>query len=139
MENLLKEFRAFLTRGNIVDLAVAVVIGIAFGAVVTAVVDGIINPIVGLVGGKNLDQYVITLDENDDGSGGVFLAWGHVLSEAINFVLVAAAVFFLVVKPMNMLQARRRQGEESAEATPAPSDEAVLLSEIRDLLRTQRT
>jgi len=133
---MLKEFKAFLMRGNVVDLAVAVVIGVAFGAVVTAAVDGIITPILGLTGDRDFSDYVITLKESDQGD--IELKWGAVLTAVINFVSVAAAVFFLIIKPMDALQARRRRGEEPTEDTPAPSDEAVLLTEIRDLLRTQQ-
>ena len=134
---MLKEFKAFILRGNVVDLAVAVVIGVAFGAVVTAIVEGIITPILGLVGERDFSDYVITLKENDDGTT-IALRWGAVVTALINFVAVAAAVFFLVVKPMQLLMERRRRGEEPAEDTPAPSDEAVLLTEIRDLLRADR-
>jgi large conductance mechanosensitive channel len=132
---MLKEFKAFLMRGNVVDLAVAVVIGTAFGAVVASIVDGIITPILGLVGDKDFSQYVITLKENDDGND-ITLKWGAVLTALIRFVSVAAAVFFLVVKPMQVLMERRRRGE-AVDETPAPSDEAVLLTEIRDLLASR--
>jgi len=134
---MLKEFKTFLMRGNVVDLAVAVVIGTAFGAVVTAVVEGIITPLLGLFGDQDFSQYVITLKEGDADSADITLKWGAVLTAVIKFVSVAAAVFFLVVKPMQAILARRRRGEEPAEDTPAPSDEAVLLTEIRDLLRSR--
>lgn len=133
---MLKDFKAFLMRGNVVDLAVAVVIGTAFGAVITAFVDGIITPLLGLVGDKDFSEYVITLKENDDGND-ITLKWGAVLTALIRFVSVAAAIFFFVVKPMQVIMERRRRGQAPEEDTPAPSDEAVLLSEIRDLLRTQ--
>ncbi|HLT16121.1 MAG TPA: large conductance mechanosensitive channel protein MscL [Acidimicrobiales bacterium] len=131
---MFQDFKKFLMRGNVVDLAVAVVIGAAFGAVVTSLVDGIINPIVGLVGGKDLSGWVITLKDATATDPAVELRWGAVLSSIIDFVLIAAAIFFLIVKPMNAMVERRRRGEEPAEDTPAPSDEAVLLTEIRDLL-----
>ena len=133
---MLKDFKAFLMRGNVVDLAVAVVIGAAFGAVVTAFVTGILTPIMGLAGDRNFDEYVITLKESD--SGNVELLWGAVVTALINFALIAAAIFFLVIKPLQALQARRRAGEGPVEDTPAPSDEALLLTEIRDLLRAQQ-
>jgi large conductance mechanosensitive channel len=129
---VLKEFKAFIMRGNVVDLAVAVVIGAAFVAVVNAFVEGIINPIIGLLGGADLSTLTITLSESD----GIYLYYGLVLSAILNFVMVAAAIFFLVVKPLNMIAERRKRGE-AVEDTPAPSDEAVLLTEIRDLLRSQ--
>lgn len=131
---MFQEFKKFLMRGNVVDLAVAVVIGAAFGAVITSLVDGIINPIVGLVGGKDLSAWVITLKDQDGNDPAVQLLWGHVLSTIIDFVLIAAAIFFLIVKPLNAIAARRARGDEPAEDTPAPSDETVLLTEIRDLL-----
>lgn len=131
---MFQDFKKFLMRGNVVDLAVAVVIGAAFGAVITSLVDGIINPIVGLVGGKDLSGWVITLKDATATDPAVELRWGAVLSSIIDFVLIAAAIFFLIVKPMNAMVERRRRGEERAEDTPAPSDEAVLLTEIRDLL-----
>jgi large conductance mechanosensitive channel len=134
---MLKEFKAFLMRGNVVDLAVAVVIGAAFGAVVTAFVEGIITPLLGLFGDQDFSQYVITLREpTEENPEGITLKWGDVLTALITFVSVAAAVFFFVVKPMSALQERARRGEVT-EDTPAPSDEAVLLTEIRDLLRSQ--
>jgi len=135
---MLDEFKKFLFRGNVVDLAVAVVIGVAFGAVITAFVDGVINPIVGLVGGNDMSRWDITLKEAAGTKKAVVLSYGSVLSAVIDFVLIAAAVFFVIVKPMNVIAARRRRGEEPIEDTPAPSDEAVLLTEIRDLL-AQRT
>jgi len=134
---MLKDFKAFLLRGNVVDLAVAVVIGAAFGAVITAIVDGIITPLLGLFGDQDFSQYVITLKEGSDGNPDVTLKWGAVLTAIIKFVSVAAAIFFLVVKPMQAVMARRRAGEVT-EDTPAPSDEAVLLTEIRDLLQARQ-
>jgi large conductance mechanosensitive channel len=134
---MLDEFKKFLFRGNIVDLAVAVVIGSAFATVVKAFTDGVINPLIGLVGGQNFDTLSITLVDPDRTTGdpGVILGYGFVITAAINFLLVAAIIFFLVVKPLNALAARRAAGEEPAEDEPAPSDEALLLTEIRDLLQ----
>lgn len=132
---MLDEFKKFLFRGNVVDLAVAVVIGVAFTAVVKAFTDGIINPIIGLIGGQNFDTLTITLKDGTLNDPGVVLSYGFVITAAINFALVAAIIFFLVVKPLNMIAARRKAGDEPIEDTPAPSDEALLLTEIRDLLR----
>jgi large conductance mechanosensitive channel len=132
---VLADFKKFLMRGNVIDLAVAVVIGAAFGAVVTAIVTGVITPILGLFGDRSFDQFVITMKESD--AGDVQLRWGSVLTAIIDFVSVAAAVFFLVVKPVNALAERRKRGEQAPEDTPVPSDEALLLAEIRDLLATR--
>ncbi len=135
---MLKEFKAFLFRGNVVDLAVAVVIGTAFGAVVTAFVTGLITPIIGIVGGGDFSDYVITLTRDDNDAPSSQLRWGAVLTALLNFVLIAAAIFFVVVKPLNAVMSRRRAGAEPVEDTPAPSDEALLLTEIRDLLLAQQ-
>jgi large conductance mechanosensitive channel len=134
---MLDEFKRFLLRGNVVDLAVAVVVGAAFTGVINSVVNDIINPIIGLVGGQDFSTLVITLRDADPGDpeSGVALRYGALITAIINFVLVAGAIFFLIVKPLNVLAERRRRGEEPVEDTPAPSDEALLLTEIRDLLQ----
>lgn len=131
---MLADFKKFLMRGNIIDLAVAVVIGAAFSAVITSFVDDIINPIIGLVGGQDFSRLTITLQEADASDPGVYLRYGALITALIRFVLVAAAIFFVVVKPMQALAARRAAGQVPEEDTPAPSDEALLLTEIRDLL-----
>ena len=132
---MLKEFKDFLMRGNVVDLAVAVVIGTAFGAVIAAIVDGIITPILGLAGDQDVSQYVITLKEGEGGAPDITLKWGAVLTAVIKLVSVAAAVFFLVVKPVGALMARRAAGVEPE--SEAPSEEVVLLTEIRDVLQAR--
>jgi large conductance mechanosensitive channel len=123
---MLKEFRAFLLRGNVVDLAVAVVIGAAFTGIVNAFVAGIVTPLIGMI--FSTDFTDMTFEIN----GSTFF-YGTVLNALISFVAIAAVIFFFVVKPMKMLEERRRRGEP-VEDTPAPSDEALLLTEIRDLL-----
>jgi large conductance mechanosensitive channel len=124
---MIDEFKKFLFRGNVVDLAVAVVIGTAFTAIVTAVVSGLITPLVGMIFSKDFTD--MTFDLN-----GSTFAYGLVIDAVIRFVSVAAVVFFVIVKPMQAIAARRARGEEPIEDTPAPSDEALLLTEIRDLL-----
>lgn len=124
---MIDEFKRFLFRGNVVDLAVAVVIGTAFTAIVNAVVAGLITPLVGMVFSK--DFSAMTFEIN-----GSTFAYGTVINAVLQFVSVAAVVFFVIVKPMQAMAARRARGEEPTEDTPAPSDEAVLLAEIRDLL-----
>lgn len=135
---MFNEFKKFLMRGNVVDLAVAVVVGAAFGAVVTSLVDHLINPVIGLVGGQDFADLGITLKDAEGDDPAVVLGYGAVISAVINFVLVAAAVFFLIVKPLNALAERRKRGDVPEDDTPAPSDEAVLLGEIRDLLAAQQ-
>jgi large conductance mechanosensitive channel len=125
---MLSEFRRFLLRGNVIDLAVAVVIGAAFGAVVAALVADLITPLIAAIGGKpDFSNLSFTIN-------GSKFRYGDFINAIISFVIIAAAIFFLVVKPVNALQARRRAGEEEEEL----SDEALLLTEIRDELRTQR-
>jgi large conductance mechanosensitive channel len=124
---MLDEFKKFLFRGNVVDLAVAVIIGTAFTAIVGAIVEGLITPLIGMIFSKDFSD--MTFEVNDS----VF-RYGNVINAVIYFVSVAAVVFFLIVKPMQALADRRARGQEPVEDTPAPSDEAVLLTEIRDLL-----
>lgn len=136
---MLDEFKKFILRGNVIDLAVAVVIGAAFKTVVDSIVNNLINPLLGLIGNKDFSQFVITLrDPSADGTDpGVVLRYGAVLTDALSFVLIAAAIFFLIVRPLNVLAERRARGQVSADEEPPPSDEVVLLGEIRDLLRTR--
>jgi large conductance mechanosensitive channel len=125
-KGIVTEFKEFLLRGNVVDLAVAVVIGAAFGAVVSAFVKDILTPIVAAIFGKpDFSALHVTINNS------VFL-YGDFINALITFLSIAAAVFFFVVKPMNFLMERRRKGGEVDEASL--SDEAQLLSEIRDLL-----
>jgi large conductance mechanosensitive channel len=121
---VLKEFRDFLLRGNILELAVAVIIGIAFGQVVKSLVDNLITPIIGMIGGVDFKGESFTIN------GSHFL-YGQFINDVIYFVLVAAAVFFLVLKPANAIMARMRKPEELAPDAPT---ETGLLIEIRDLL-----
>jgi large conductance mechanosensitive channel len=124
---MLKEFRDFLMRGNLVELAVAVVMGLAFNAVVKSLVDNLITPIIGMVGGVDFKNETFTIN------GSHFL-YGQFINDVIYFVLVAAAVFFLVVKPVNMIVARIRKPEVDGPAAPTQEE---LLTQIRDLLALQ--
>ena len=131
---MIKGFKEFTLRGNIVDLAVAVVIGTAFGLVVTALVTDIITPIVAAIFGKP-DFGGLSFSINHSR----FL-YGDFLNHVITFVSVAAAVYFFVVVPvtkMTELRERRRAAGEEVDAAVPVSDEVALLSEIRDLLRTR--
>jgi large conductance mechanosensitive channel len=117
---MLKEFKAFVFRGNIVDLAVAVVIGLAFGAVISALVADIITPLIAAIFGSH-DFSALTFTIN----GSRFL-YGAFINAVISFVLIAAAVFFVVVKPMNAMAARRTKEEPAATTRDCPE----CLSEI---------
>jgi large conductance mechanosensitive channel len=126
---MLKEFRQFILRGNVVDLAVAVVIGAAFGAVVTAFVKDIVTPLIAAIGGKpNFAGLKFTINHSQ------FL-YGDFLNAIVSFLIIAAVIFFLVVKPLNALAARRKK--EEAPTPEAPPEDIRLLGEIRDLLAAQ--
>lgn len=128
---MLKGFKEFLLRGNVVDLAVAVIIGTAFTAIVTAFTDSIIKPLINAIGGKDAAQGLGF--EVVAGNPATFMNFGEVINAAINFVIIAAVVYFLIVMPVKKLQERRKaQGDDAAGET-----EAELLTEIRDLLREQ--
>ena len=139
---MFKEFREFAMRGNVVDLAVGIIIGVAFGAIVQSMVADIIMPVVGAItGGLDFSNYFLPLSAKvtaatvvEAKKQGAVLAWGHFLTLVINFIIVAW-VMFLVVKGMNRM---REQKADEPEAPPAPSAEEVLLTEIRDLLKQQR-
>jgi large conductance mechanosensitive channel len=129
---VVKGFRTFVTRGNVVDLAVAVVIGAAFAAVVAAVIEGLINPVVAAIFGEPNLTEVGTFTINDAN-----FSIGVVLDAVINFLIIAAAIYFIVVVPLNALNERRKRGRVEPEEQPAPTDEVLLLAEIRDLLKSR--
>jgi len=132
---VLKGFRDFIMRGNVVDLAVGIVIGAAFTAVVTSFVDAFIKPLIQLIPSIGT-KGGLTLQENGAGTtDDVILKYGDFIAAMINFVAVAAVIYFLVVLPMNKLAERRKRGEIPEPA--APSEEITLLTEIRDALRNQ--
>jgi large conductance mechanosensitive channel len=119
---MLKEFRAFLLRGNVVDLAVAVVIGAAFGAVVTAFVEDLVTPLIGAIGGtRDFSNLKFTINKSE------FL-YGDFINKVISFVTIAAVIFFLVIKPMNIMMARMRRGEAPPDPTTRTCPEC--LSEV---------
>jgi large conductance mechanosensitive channel len=136
---MLEEFKKFAMRGNVVDLAVGVIIGVAFGAIVNSLVADIIMPIIGAVtGGIDFSNYFLPLSSKvtattlaDARKQGAVLAWGNFITLAINFLIIAFALF-LVVKGINQLKK-----EEPAPPPPGPSPEVKLLTEIRDALTTR--
>lgn len=123
---MLKEFREFILRGNIIDLAVAVILGLAFAAIVNSLVNDIIMPIIGVIlGGVDFTALSVTV-------GSAVIAYGLFIQAIVNFVIIGF-VLFLVVRSINRLQ--RRMEKEQAAAPPEPSVEEKLLTEIRDLLK----
>ena len=125
----ISEFKEFIMRGNVLDMAVGVVIGAAFTAIVTALVDDIINPIITLIsgGGKSgIEQVTV----------GIFPI-GELISAVINFLIIAFVVFWMVKIINGAMNRFKKKEEEVEEETPEPSAEEVLLTEIRDLLKEQ--
>ncbi len=127
---MIKGFKDFLLRGNVIDLAVAVVLASAFGLVVAAFSADFIGGVIGAIGGTpDFSSAGFTVNDSK-------IIIGSTINALINFVIVAAAVYFFVVVPVNKLMERRKRGEEPEPA--APAEDVLLLQEIRDLLREQR-
>lgn len=135
---MLEEFKKFALRGNVIDLAIGVVIGAAFGRIVDSLVNDIIMPFIGAMGGVDFSNYFIGLNSGVTATTldaarkqGAVLAYGNFITVAVNFIIIAF-VLFLVVRGINMLQKKK----EEAPAAPAPkAEDVVLLGEIRDLLK----
>ena len=124
---MIKEFREFIMRGNVMDLAVAVIIGGAFTAIINSLVNDIIMPLIGIIlGGVDFTSLSITV-------GNAVVTYGNFIQAIINFLLIAL-VLFLLIRAMNRMNRKKVE----APAPPAPSVEEKLLTEIRDLLRAQR-
>jgi large conductance mechanosensitive channel len=130
---MLRGFRDFIFRGNVVDLAVAVVIGAAFGAVVDSMVKDIITPIIGLIGGQP-DFSAVRIGANAQGQGGI--AIGNFLNALISFIIKAAVIYFVIVIPMKRLTDLLKRNEAPA-TPPAPPEDIILLREIRDALKSR--
>ena len=137
---MLEEFKKFALKGNVVDLAVGVIIGAAFGGIVTSMVSDLIMPIIGAVtGGLDFSNYFTSLSKSvtatnlaDAKKQGAVLAWGSFLTLTLNFLIVAF-VLFMVIRVMNRLKAK----EDAKPATAAPTKDQELLTEIRDLLKSK--
>jgi len=137
---MLKEFREFAMKGNVVDLAVGVIIGTTFGAIVTSLVGDVIMPIIGAItGGLDFSNYFIGLSNAvtantlaEAKKQGAVLAWGNFITVTLNFVIIAF-VLFMVIRAMNQL--KRKDEAATAPPTPKLSREEELLTEIRDLLK----
>ncbi len=125
-------FKKFIMRGNVFDLAIAVVMGTAFTAVVTAVVTNLINPLIAAIGGSNIHGLSVTLVKGNEKST---IDFGAVITAVINFAVIAAVVYFAFVLPMTKIIERRNRGREPEAASITEID---VLTEIRDLLREQR-
>jgi large conductance mechanosensitive channel len=133
---ILNEFKAFAMRGNVVDMAIGIILGAAFGKIVSSLVNDIIMPPIGLlVGGVDFTDLQIVLKEAVGETPAVTVNYGVFIQVVIDFLIVAFAIF-MAVKAMNSL---KKKQEEIPAAPPAPSKEEVLLTEIRDLLKDRTT
>lgn len=132
--SFLSEFKTFAVRGNVIDMAVGIIIGAAFGKIVSSFVDGVVMPPLGLlIGGVDFSDLAIVLKEAVGDAPAVTLNYGTFIQTVVDFVIIAFAIF-LAIKAINTL---KRQEAEAPSAPPAPTKEEVLLTEIRDLLKEQ--
>ena len=132
--SMIQEFKAFAVRGNVVDMAVGIIIGAAFGKIVSSAVADIVMPPLGLmVGGMDFSDLAVTLKDATAAAPAVVLGYGKFIQSLLDFTIVAFAIF-LLVKGINTL---KRQEAEAPSLPPAPSKEEQLLAEIRDLLKAK--
>lgn len=124
---MFKEFKIFIMRGNVMDLAVAVVLGGAFGAIVTSLVNDIIMPVIGTIIGDSLSSLSVSVN-------GVVIKYGAFIQATVNFVLIAFSVF-MIIKLINSMKRKRKEEEKSA---PVPTIDQQLLMEIRDVLKNKQ-
>jgi large conductance mechanosensitive channel len=129
---MLKGFKDFILRGNVVDLAVAVVIGAAFGTIITSFTGKIIQPLINAITPADSPGLGVTVVA---GKASTYIDFAAVITAALNFLIVAAVIYFVIVLPVNTIKARRERGEDEGPAEPT---QVELLAEIRDLLRTQQ-
>ncbi len=133
--SLIKEFKAFASRGNVIDMAVGIIIGAAFGKIVSSFVADVIMPPIGIIlGGVNFSDLSIVLQAAQGDAPSVVIAYGKFIQTIIDFTIIAFAIF-MGVKAINRL---KRKEEAAPTAPPAPTKEQELLSEIRDLLKAQQ-
>lgn len=131
---MVKEFKEFAVKGNMVDMAVGIIIGAAFGQIISSLVNDVIMPPLGLlIGGVDFGDLAVTLKAAEEGAEAVLLRYGAFINTTINFLIIAFAIF-LAVKVINRM---KRAEEAKPAAPPAPSKEEILLGEIRDLLKKQ--
>ncbi|WP_125776194.1 large conductance mechanosensitive channel protein MscL [Antribacter gilvus] len=131
---MIQGFKDFITRGNVVELAVGIIIGAAFTTVVTGLMNGLLNPLIALIFGQpDISKAGFELPNTQGGM--TLFPIGLFLQSILNFLIVAAALYFFVVMPINHLQERRKAGIEPE--PEAPAEDVLVLQEIRDLLRAQ--
>ncbi|MEO0026406.1 MAG: large-conductance mechanosensitive channel protein MscL [candidate division WOR-3 bacterium] len=130
-----REFREFALRGNVIDMAVGIIVGAAFGKIVSSLVGDVILPPIGLLlGGVDFSSLAVTLKAASGDKPAVVLGYGRFIQTVVDFLIIALAIFLMIVKPVNMLKKRQPAAPPSP---PAPSAEEQLLAEIRDLLKSR--
>lgn len=132
MKKFLEEFKAFALKGNVMDLAIGVIIGAAFGDIVTAFTEDFINPIIACIGGAEVAGRIRL------GDTGQALNWGHFITAIINFLIMAFCIFLMMKAVNRVMSIGRKKEEEKPAAPPEPTKEELLLTEIRDLLKENK-
>ncbi len=132
MKKFLEEFKAFALKGNVMDLAIGVIIGAAFGDIVTAFTEDFINPIIACIGGAEVAGRIRL------GDTGQALNWGHFITAVINFLIMAFCIFLMMKAVNKVMSIGRKKEEEKPAAPPEPTKEELLLTEIRDLLKENK-
>lgn len=132
---LFKEFREFALRGNVIDMAVGIIVGATFGKIVSSLVGDVILPALGvLLAGMDFSRFAITLRGAVGAKPAVVLGYGKFIQTVVDFIIIAVVIFFVIVKPVNVFKQKELQ---TPPAPPPPSNEEKLLSEIRDLLKAK--
>lgn len=129
MKKFLEEFKAFALKGNVMDMAIGVIIGAAFGNIVTAFTEDFINPLIACIGGSEIGGRTEIFNT------GQYINWGHFITAVINFFIMAFCIFLMMKAVNKLLIAGKKKAEEAPAAPPEPTKEEVLLTEIRDLLK----
>ncbi len=134
--SVLKEFKEFAVKGNVIDIAVGIIIGAGFGKVVSSIVSDVIMPPIGLlIGGIDFSKLAITLQAASEGTEAVVISYGKFVQTAVDFTIIAFAIF-MMIKGINALK-RKEEAKVEPPKEPAPTKEELLLTEIRDLLKTK--
>lgn len=138
MKNFLDEFKKFISRGNVVDMAVGVIVGSAFTAIVNSLVKDVVTPFIGVIsGGVDFTQMKYVIAPAVGETPEIAILYGNFIQAIINFLIIAFVVFCMVKLINNMRAKLEKEKEEAPAAPPAPSAEVVLLTEIRDLLKKE--
>ena len=129
MKKFLEEFKACALKGNVMDMAIGVIIGAAFGNIVTAFTEDFINPLIACIGGSEIGGRTEIFNT------GQYINWGHFITAVINFLIMAFCIFLMMKAVNKLLTAGKKKAEEAPAAPPEPTKEEILLTEIRDLLK----